>query len=139
MIFELLTSGLLVLGALTMLIAAVGLIRLPDVYSRLSASSKAAPSGAALLLIGGEMFTEEMPRLDESEYLPFVFYAFGCTQITGVFWYMGCLWKSVGEAHGVSTWVGFATTFLSGVVLVVGCGCLATILLPFVVARAGGG
>lgn len=41
---------LMVAGALLMLLAAVGLIRLPDVLLRLSASSKAATLGVACIL-----------------------------------------------------------------------------------------
>jgi multicomponent Na+:H+ antiporter subunit G len=43
---------LLVLGALFMLLAALGLVRLPDLYLRMSATSKAATLGAALVLLG---------------------------------------------------------------------------------------
>lgn len=42
----------MVIGALFMFIAAVGLVRLPDLYMRLSACTKAATLGAALLMIG---------------------------------------------------------------------------------------
>jgi multicomponent Na+:H+ antiporter subunit G len=47
-----LVAVLLVLGALFMLLAAIGLLRLPDVYLRMSAASKAATLGAALVLLG---------------------------------------------------------------------------------------
>ena len=43
---------LLVLGALFMLLAGVGLVRLPDLYLRMSAASKAATLGASLVLLG---------------------------------------------------------------------------------------
>ena len=43
---------LLVLGALFMLLAAVGLVRLPDLYLRMSATSKAATLGASFVLLG---------------------------------------------------------------------------------------
>jgi multicomponent Na+:H+ antiporter subunit G len=43
---------LLVLGALFMLLAGVGLVRLPDLYLRMSATSKAATLGASLVLLG---------------------------------------------------------------------------------------
>lgn len=46
------TGALLVVGALLMLLAALGLVRLPDVYSRMSATSKSATLGVALVLIG---------------------------------------------------------------------------------------
>lgn len=47
-----LAAVLLVLGAAFMLLSAIGLVRLPDVYTRMSASSKAATLGASLLLLG---------------------------------------------------------------------------------------
>jgi len=43
---------LLVLGTLFMLLAAIGLLRLPDVYLRMSAASKASTLGASLALLG---------------------------------------------------------------------------------------
>ncbi len=49
---SLLAAALLVLGAAFMALGAVGLVRLPDVYMRMSASSKAATLGASLLLLG---------------------------------------------------------------------------------------
>ncbi len=39
---DLLAAALLVAGVLTALLAAVGLLRMPDVYTRMSATSKAA-------------------------------------------------------------------------------------------------
>jgi multicomponent Na+:H+ antiporter subunit G len=43
---------LLVAGAFFMLLAGVGLVRLPDLYTRMSATSKAATLGASLVLAG---------------------------------------------------------------------------------------
>jgi multicomponent Na+:H+ antiporter subunit G len=43
---------LLVLGAAFMLLAGVGLIRLPDLFLRMSATAKAATLGAALTALG---------------------------------------------------------------------------------------
>ncbi|WP_240376517.1 monovalent cation/H(+) antiporter subunit G [Bacillus piscicola] len=49
--------GILVLfGALLNLISAIGIIRLPDVYSRLHASTKAATLGVMCILIGTFLF-----------------------------------------------------------------------------------
>jgi multicomponent Na+:H+ antiporter subunit G len=48
-------AALLVLGASFMLLAAVGLVRLPDVYLRMSAASKAATLGASLVLLGAAL------------------------------------------------------------------------------------
>lgn len=47
-----LVAALLLSGALFMLLAAVGLLRLPDLYLRMSATSKAATLGASLVLLG---------------------------------------------------------------------------------------
>ena len=49
---SLLAAVLLLLGAVSMTLGAVGLVRLPDVYMRMSASSKAATLGASLVLLG---------------------------------------------------------------------------------------
>jgi multicomponent Na+:H+ antiporter subunit G len=47
-----LVAALLLLGAAFMLLAALGLVRLPDLYLRMSATSKAATLGASLILAG---------------------------------------------------------------------------------------
>ena len=47
-----LSSALLLLGALIGLIGAIGVLRLPDSYTRLHAASKAGALGAALILAG---------------------------------------------------------------------------------------
>ncbi len=47
-----LVALLLVSGAFFMLLAAAGLMRLPDLYTRMSATSKAATLGASLVLLG---------------------------------------------------------------------------------------
>jgi multicomponent Na+:H+ antiporter subunit G len=45
-------AAVLVAGAVFMLLAAIGLLRLPDLLMRMSATSKAATLGAALMLLG---------------------------------------------------------------------------------------
>jgi multicomponent Na+:H+ antiporter subunit G len=47
---ELFAAVLLVLGALLLLIAAIGVVRMPDVFLRMSAVSKASSLGASLML-----------------------------------------------------------------------------------------
>jgi multicomponent Na+:H+ antiporter subunit G len=49
---SLLAALLLLVGAAFMTLGAVGLVRLPDVYLRMSAASKAATLGASLVLLG---------------------------------------------------------------------------------------
>lgn len=52
---SLLSALLLLLGSAFTLLAAVGVLRLPDVYCRLSATSKAAPFGIGLILGGAAL------------------------------------------------------------------------------------
>lgn len=51
---------LLVAGALFMLIAAVGVMRLPDVYMRMSATTKATTFGLMLMLLAALLAPEEL-------------------------------------------------------------------------------
>lgn len=46
-----LTTGLVLLGAAFMLVAALGLLRMPDLLMRMHAATKAGTLGAALLLL----------------------------------------------------------------------------------------
>ena len=56
---EIVTAVLLAAGTLLMLLAAFGILRLPDVYTRISAATKAATLGAALVLLGaGILFAD---------------------------------------------------------------------------------
>ena len=50
---DLIAAGLMLIGALLMLLAAVGVLRMPDVFTRMQASTKAASlgSGTALLAV----------------------------------------------------------------------------------------
>lgn len=50
---DLVASALMLLGAVLMLLAAIGVLRMPDVYTRMQASTKAASlgSGTALLAV----------------------------------------------------------------------------------------
>jgi multicomponent Na+:H+ antiporter subunit G len=50
---ETLPALLILVGAAFMLIAAIGIARLPDVYTRMSATSKAATLGASCVLLAG--------------------------------------------------------------------------------------
>jgi multicomponent Na+:H+ antiporter subunit G len=45
-------QGLVALGTLLILLAALGLVRLPDVYARINAVTKAAGLGTSCLLLG---------------------------------------------------------------------------------------
>ena len=50
---------LLLLGALFSLVAAIGVVRLPDLYTRMHASSKAGTAGSGLLLLAVAMQSAE--------------------------------------------------------------------------------
>ena len=54
---SLLASVLLLLGAVLGLIGAIGVVRLPDSYTRMHSASKAGALGAALILTGVAAFT----------------------------------------------------------------------------------
>jgi len=58
-LFEIGAVALMLAGALFTLLAAVGLVRLPDVDCRLSATSRAAPLGIALVLAGAALVAPE--------------------------------------------------------------------------------
>jgi multicomponent Na+:H+ antiporter subunit G len=45
-------SALLLIGSALSAVAALGILRFPDVYTRLHAASKAGPLGAGLILLG---------------------------------------------------------------------------------------
>lgn len=50
-IITLVSAGFLLIGSLFALVASVGLLRLPDLYTRMHAASKAGTMGACLMLI----------------------------------------------------------------------------------------
>ncbi|MEN9937069.1 MAG: hypothetical protein RLZZ387_3648 [Chloroflexota bacterium] len=52
--------GLLVIGALLLLVAAIGVVRMPDVFLRMSAVSKASSLGAGLMLLAAAVSQAEV-------------------------------------------------------------------------------
>lgn len=54
------TAALLLAGALFMLLAAIGLLRLPDLFTRMSATSKAAGLGSSLSLLAVAVHFNEL-------------------------------------------------------------------------------
>ena len=56
MILDVVVSVSIVLGSGCVLLAAVGVVRMPDVYTRLHASSKAATLGAIFVLVAAAAF-----------------------------------------------------------------------------------
>lgn len=56
---DLITGGLIVIGAAFTLIAAIGLLRLPDLYTRMHAASKAGTLGSGVMLIALAVFAHD--------------------------------------------------------------------------------
>lgn len=54
------TMALMTIGAVFMLVAGVGIVRLPDVYMRMSATAKAATLGAACLLSAAAIHFDDL-------------------------------------------------------------------------------
>lgn len=59
-LFEIVIAILLLGGSLLALVAALGLFRLPDLFTRMHASSKAGTAGSGLLLLGVAMQSGEI-------------------------------------------------------------------------------
>ncbi|PJI91988.1 multicomponent Na+:H+ antiporter subunit G [Yoonia maricola] len=57
---EIIISIFLLLGGFFALIAAIGVLRLPDVLMRMHASTKAGVLGSSLILIAGAIFLQEI-------------------------------------------------------------------------------
>ena len=57
---EIVTGGLLLLGAFFLVVAAVGLVRMPDLFMRMSTSTKAAVLCVGFVLSGGAIFFADM-------------------------------------------------------------------------------
>lgn len=63
---EILSAALLFVGAAFMLLASLGLARLPDLYTRMSSASKASTLGASLLVLGAASAFGEEPIFAEA-------------------------------------------------------------------------
>jgi multicomponent Na+:H+ antiporter subunit G len=59
-ILDLLAATALVCGGLLTFLAGAGMVRMPDLFSRLSAASKASTLGSALLLVGAGIASQTM-------------------------------------------------------------------------------
>lgn len=56
MLRDILVMGLFLTGAFLMFLAALGLLRMPDLFLRMSATSKAGSLGAGLVLLGAVFY-----------------------------------------------------------------------------------
>lgn len=74
MLIELLVSGLIVIGAGFILISAIGLMRLPDFFTRLHAPTKASTLGVGCLLLASLLhFSSHPAGLNLHELLILIF------------------------------------------------------------------
>lgn len=58
-VFNILTGLLIIIGAAFTLIAAIGILRLPDLYTRMHAASKAGTLGSGLMLVALAIFAQD--------------------------------------------------------------------------------
>ncbi|MDP8305348.1 MAG: monovalent cation/H(+) antiporter subunit G [Candidatus Chlorobium antarcticum] len=56
---EILSGSLLLMGSLFILLSAVGILRMPDLYTRMSATTKASTLGIGLVLIGTILYWQD--------------------------------------------------------------------------------
>ncbi|OYD06066.1 hypothetical protein CHM34_18300 [Paludifilum halophilum] len=71
-----------------------------------------------LLLFGREMFTTAMPSLDQSFLLVLLFLFLNGIDLVLTVWYYVVFSKSLGEAHGFSSWKGFFSIVISYLLLI---------------------
>lgn len=62
-ILAVITALLLIAGALFALSAAIGLVRLPDLYTRMHSASKVGTVGSGLLLLAAGLYSEDLAIL----------------------------------------------------------------------------
>lgn len=60
MIQTVISTILLTLGALLMLLAGIGIVRMPDVFLRMSATSKAATLGVILIMVATAVYFNDL-------------------------------------------------------------------------------
>jgi multicomponent Na+:H+ antiporter subunit G len=60
MIQTVITAVLLTLGTLLMLLAGIGILRMPDVFLRMSATSKAATLGVILIMVATAIYFNDL-------------------------------------------------------------------------------
>ena len=74
MILEIIGSVFLLAGSLFMLIASLGVFRLPDVFMRMHASTKAVSMGMMLLLVGVSVLIPDISVIGKSLAIIIFFY-----------------------------------------------------------------
>ena len=72
-----------------------------------------------LLLLGEEMFTTEMPRLEANPVLAFVFLGLVIVELVGVAWALVVYLKCLGQVQGFSAWKALGNLLLAALIFVV--------------------
>jgi len=62
----LISAGLLLIGSAFTLVAAIGLLRLPDLYTRMHAASKAGTMGSCLMLIALAIYASDVGTMSRA-------------------------------------------------------------------------
>jgi multicomponent Na+:H+ antiporter subunit G len=57
---EIISGILLIVGSLFIFLAAIGLVKMPDLYTRMSATTKASTLGVGLILIGTAVYFSDV-------------------------------------------------------------------------------
>ena len=57
---EIISGIVILIGAFFILISAIGLIRMPDLFTRMSATTKASTLGVGLVLLGTALFWQDI-------------------------------------------------------------------------------
>lgn len=60
MILDIISASLIVAGTILILLSAIGLLKLPDIYMRMSATTKSATLGVGTILLGTAIFFWEV-------------------------------------------------------------------------------
>ena len=58
---EYIVLGLLLIGSFLVLVASIGLLRMPDLFLRMSATAKAGTLGTGLMVLGAAIYFNEFP------------------------------------------------------------------------------
>ena len=64
--FEYITGILILTGSLFILISAIGIVKMPDIYIRMSATTKAATLGVGSVMLGSMLFFSDIGAITRS-------------------------------------------------------------------------
>lgn len=70
-----------------------------------------------ILIFGPDMFTSEMPTLDQTPQLLWVFMGIALLEVIGGVWLMVCGFKMIGEAHRFSAWKALGASLIAGLLM----------------------